>query len=72
MVGIPDRRTGERACAVIVPDDRAPVPDVSALRTVLTEAGLALFKVPERVEIWESLPRNDAGKIVRRSLAEED
>ncbi|MCB0929760.1 MAG: AMP-binding protein [Mycolicibacterium insubricum] len=68
VVGIPDPRTGERACAVIVPDDRAPVPDLAALRTALTDAGLALFKVPERVEIWESLPRNDAGKILKQQI----
>lgn len=67
VVGVPDARTGERACAVIVPAG-GPAPDVAQLRAMLTAHGVATFKAPERVEIWEKLPRNDAGKVVKQRI----
>jgi acyl-CoA synthetase (AMP-forming)/AMP-acid ligase II len=64
IVGLPDDRTGERACAVIVPTER-PGPDVASLRSFLEDQGVARFKAPEQVVIWEDLPRNDAGKVLK-------
>ena len=37
----------------------------------LQAAGVARFKLPEQVEIWEALPRNDAGKVLKHQLREE-
>jgi non-ribosomal peptide synthetase component E (peptide arylation enzyme) len=67
VVGVPDERTGERACAVIVASDE-PAPDVADLRELLMREGVAMFKVPEQVEIWESLPKNDAGKVLKHQI----
>lgn len=67
IVGLPDTRTGERACAVIVPK-AAPGPDVDSLRDFLVDYGVAKFKVPEQVVIWESLPKNDAGKVLKHQI----
>jgi acyl-CoA synthetase (AMP-forming)/AMP-acid ligase II len=67
VVGLPDERTGERACAVIVASDRA-APDLADLRDLLTHHGVAKFKVPEQVEIWEALPKNDAGKVLKHQI----
>jgi acyl-CoA synthetase (AMP-forming)/AMP-acid ligase II len=67
IVGLPDARTGERACAVIVPGAGA-APDVAELRGILTGHGVAMFKVPEQVEIWDSLPKNDAGKVLKHQI----
>jgi acyl-CoA synthetase (AMP-forming)/AMP-acid ligase II len=67
IVGLPDPRTGERACAVIVPKS-LPGPDVASLRSFLDARGVATFKVPEQVVIAESLPRNDAGKVLKAEL----
>ncbi|WFR72152.1 hypothetical protein P9209_27400 [Prescottella defluvii] len=36
----------------------------------LRERKVASFKLPERLEIVESIPRNPVGKIVRRDLRE--
>ncbi len=66
IVGLPDARTGERACAVIVPK-ASPGPDVDSLRGFLVDYGVAKFKVPEQVVIWDSLPKNDAGKVLETS-----
>jgi cyclohexanecarboxylate-CoA ligase len=67
VVGLPDARTGERACAVIVPTD-PPGPDVENLLSFLQEQGLARFKAPEQVAIWTELPRNDAGKVLKHQI----
>lgn len=67
IVGLPDDRTGERACAVIVPTE-LPGPDVASLRSFLQDRGIARFKTPERVVIWTQLPRNDAGKILKHEI----
>jgi acyl-CoA synthetase (AMP-forming)/AMP-acid ligase II len=67
VVGIPDERTGERACAVIVASDQ-PGPDLADLRELLVRKGVAKFKVPEQVEIWDALPKNDAGKVLKHQI----
>ncbi|CPR12927.1 AMP-binding protein [Mycobacterium bohemicum DSM 44277] len=67
VVGVPDERTGERACAVIVPAGSAR-PDVGSLLGLLTSKGVAKFKSPEEVVIWDALPKNDAGKILKHRI----
>ncbi|WP_415822790.1 AMP-binding enzyme, partial [Mycobacterium senriense] len=60
-------RTGERACAVIVPAGAA-TPDVASLLAVLVSKGVAKFKAPEQVVLWDALPKNDAGKILKHQI----
>jgi acyl-CoA synthetase (AMP-forming)/AMP-acid ligase II len=67
IVGLPDPRTGERACAVVVPR-RSPGPEVASLRTFLDAQGIAKFKAPEQVVIWDALPKNDAGKVLKHQI----
>ncbi|WP_348732792.1 AMP-binding protein [uncultured Mycolicibacterium sp.] len=67
IVGIPDPRTGERACATVVPAE-PPGPDVSELKSFLAARGVATFKVPEQVRIVDALPKNDAGKVLKHVL----
>ncbi|MBV9092191.1 MAG: AMP-binding protein [Mycobacteriaceae bacterium] len=67
VVGLPDARTGERACAAIVPT-ALPGPDVASLRSFLEGRGVATFKVPEQVVILTELPKNDAGKVLKHRI----
>jgi acyl-CoA synthetase (AMP-forming)/AMP-acid ligase II len=67
IVGLPDEERGERACAVIVPK-AAPGPDVKALRSFLVTLGVASFKIPEQVVLWDRLPKNDAGKVLKHAI----
>ena len=67
IVGIPDPRTGERACAAIVATD-PPGPDVAELREFLLARGVAVFKAPEQVCLREALPKNDAGKVLKHVI----
>jgi acyl-CoA synthetase (AMP-forming)/AMP-acid ligase II len=67
IVGVPDPRTGERAVAVIVPRE-GTAPDVATLAEFLAGCGVARFKYPEAVVLWPSLPRNDAGKVLKQQI----
>ncbi len=67
VVGLPDDRTGERACAVIV-SAGGPRPDVADLLALLQSKGVAKFKAPEQVVIWDALPKNAAGKILKHQI----
>jgi acyl-CoA synthetase (AMP-forming)/AMP-acid ligase II len=67
IVGLPDARTGERACAVVV-SRNPPGPDVAALGAFLDAQGVAKFKFPEQVVLWDALPKNDAGKVLKHQI----
>ncbi|MEV1296024.1 AMP-binding protein [Pseudonocardia sp. NPDC049635] len=68
VVGIPDDDLGEAVCAVIVPAPGATPPKRRALRTFLTERGLARFMSPDRVVVRDALPLTAVGKIDKRAL----
>lgn len=70
IVGLPDPRSGERACAVIVVRNEV-APTVADLGVFLRQAGMAGFKIPEQVAIRASLPKNDAGKVLKHMLRAE-
>jgi len=67
IVGLPSERTGEYACAVVVVEQAEKL-DVAYLTRILAQRGVAKFKFPERVEIWPSLPKNDAGKVLKHQI----
>ncbi|MEZ5441761.1 MAG: AMP-binding protein [Lysobacterales bacterium] len=67
IVGIPDPRTGERACAIVV-SKRPSALDVAGLGDYLRQQGVAAFKFPETLEIWPSLPRNATGKVLKHVI----
>ncbi|ORB29010.1 AMP-binding protein [Mycolicibacterium parafortuitum] len=67
VVGISDPRTGERACAALVPAG-STAPDVAALKDFLVSRGVAKFKVPEQVTVVPALPKNDAGKVLKHVI----
>ncbi|QFZ19061.1 AMP-binding protein [Saccharothrix syringae] len=69
VVGYPDDRLGERACAVIVPQDEPPqLPD---LREHLDSLGMAKQYWPERVEHTAELPKTPSGKVQKFRLREQ-
>jgi acyl-CoA synthetase (AMP-forming)/AMP-acid ligase II len=70
IVGLPDAKTGERACAVIVATG-AVHPDVASLRAFLDARGVAKFKMPEQVVIQDALPKNATGKVLKHQLRAE-
>lgn len=69
VTGEPDPDLGERIVAWVVPAD-ADVPPSAAELADHVAARLAPHKRPRVVRYLASLPRNDMGKIMKRSLAE--
>jgi len=70
VFGVPHERLGEEVAAALVPKPGKTL-DAEALRGFLA-ARLASFKIPTRVRIYgEQLPRNPAGKILKRTLRDE-
>lgn len=67
VFGIPDDRTGERVVAAIVPAEGAE-PTLASVADFLGGAGLRTHAIPEGIELLESLPRNPAGKVLKRLL----
>lgn len=71
VVAVPDPRTGEHACAVIVEGAAGPcgqplgVPEV---RQFLAARGVATFKFPEEVVVWDELPKTDTGKVLKHRI----
>ena len=68
VVGYPDERLGERACAVLVLQPSAPAPNLEELTAFLLSMGLSKHFLPERVEIVERLPKTSSGKIRKVKL----
>jgi acyl-CoA synthetase (AMP-forming)/AMP-acid ligase II len=67
VIGIPDERTGERVCAIVVPRTGSTV-TVADLAAHCDARGLSKYKWPERVELVDALPRNLTGKVLKAEL----
>jgi acyl-CoA synthetase (AMP-forming)/AMP-acid ligase II len=66
VIGFPDERLGERVAAAVVLDDGARLTVEQIAERCLTE--LAKYKVPERLAVVDSLPRNAMGKVDRTAV----
>ena len=64
----PDERLGERVCACLVMADATPTPELGAFQEWLLARGLAKFKLPERIQVLDALPRNALDKVQRNAL----
>lgn len=68
VIGLPDERLGERACAVVVTSNAKL--SLSDVTRHLDEHGFAKQFWPERLELVDSIPHNAAGKIQKFLLRE--
>lgn len=67
-VAMPDARLGEKVCLFLVPIPGQNVPTLPDISAFLLERGLAVQKVPERLEVVEALPTTATGKIQKHVL----
>ena len=67
VIGVPDREWGESVMALIVPRDKAV--DIAELEALCLQR-IARFKRPKHWRLVESLPKNSAGKVLKRELRE--
>jgi acyl-CoA synthetase (AMP-forming)/AMP-acid ligase II len=68
VIGLPDPRTGERACAVVQLADGVTALTLAELAEHCRSEGLAIQKVPEQLELVDALPRNAMGKVLKQDL----
>src|SRR5208337_1264022 len=66
VIGVPDKEWGERVTAVLVPRPNRQI-ETQQLNVFLREH-LAKFKVPKGYLVLDELPKNAAGKILKREL----
>jgi 2,3-dihydroxybenzoate-AMP ligase len=66
VVPMPDRLLGEKTCAFLVVSNG--VPELAELRDFLRAQGFADYKLPDRVEVVDTLPLTSVGKVDKRSL----
>lgn len=69
VIGVPDPVYGERTCACVVPRDGAEI-TLADVVDFLSSLGVATFKLPEHLEIFDDLPRSAGGKITKVELGE--
>ncbi len=66
VIGIPDEIWGETVCACVVPKPDATI-DADEIQS-LCRTHLADFKLPQRVEFFESFPKTATGKIQKGKI----
>jgi non-ribosomal peptide synthetase component E (peptide arylation enzyme) len=69
VAAMPDPILGERACAFVMLRQGAQLTFDEMIR-FLTEQRLAVWQMPERLEIVEDMPRSTGGKIAKAKLTE--
>lgn len=71
VVAMPDETMGERACCYLVPAPGHEPLTLDEIRDYLLGQGLAIQKVPERLEIVDEVPTTATGKIQKNVLRAE-
>jgi cyclohexanecarboxylate-CoA ligase len=69
IVGYPDPRLGERACAFVVLRPGQTL-DLAGVQALMAEHKVAKQYWPERIEIVADLPKTPAGKVQKFQLRE--
>jgi len=67
-VAVPDDIMGEKTCIMVVPKDKARPPTLEDIVAHLKQIGVATYKLPERMELIDVIPRNPVGKILKAQL----
>jgi len=70
VIGVPHKDFGEAVTAVIIPEDMQQSPDEKTIIGQLKQQ-LANYKVPKKIIVLETLPRNTMGKVQKNVLREQ-
>jgi cyclohexanecarboxylate-CoA ligase len=71
VIGLPDPSLGERCCAVVALKDPGDPLGFKEMVDFLKEQNLMLQKIPEQLELIDTVPRNPSGKIVKHVLRDQ-
>lgn len=70
VVGLPDEEMGARVCACVILKDGKSI-EINEMQAHFRSLGVAAFKCPERIEIFDEFPVTMSGmKVDRRSLVD--
>ena len=71
VVGVPDKKVGERVKAIVVLKDDAKGVAAAELISFCRER-LASYKIPSYIEFRDMLPKSKVGKLLRREIRDEE
>jgi cyclohexanecarboxylate-CoA ligase len=71
VIGLPDAKTGERACAVVALKEDQPVLSFVGMQGFLIDQGLRRQAIPEQLEVVDAVPRNPSGKVLKHKLRQQ-
>ena len=71
VIGLPDRERGERVCAVVETADGQEPLTFAEMAQWCRDAKLMTQKIPEQLEVYETLPRNATLKVLKYVLRDE-
>ncbi|MBY9080397.1 salicylate synthase [Paenibacillus sp. HN-1] len=66
IVGLPDKRLGERSCACVITDSQEP--GLLDLHRFLREKGIARYKMPDQIMFVAGWPLTSVGKVDKTKL----
>lgn len=69
-VSMPDDTLGEKLCVYVVLKGEEKL-SLEEIKAFMKEKGIAIYKIPERLEITNAIPRNPVGKILKTVLRED-
>ncbi|XP_072972110.1 probable CoA ligase CCL8 [Typha angustifolia] len=76
VLGLHDKDYGEVVCAIVVPQEDSKLTAVKEMKPAISleelrswsKERLAPYKIPTRLFLWDSLPRNAMGKVNKKEL----
>ncbi|MDT8285321.1 MAG: 2,3-dihydroxybenzoate-AMP ligase, partial [Thermovirgaceae bacterium] len=69
-VSMADEALGEKLCVYAVPKEGETLV-LEELTSFMKEKGVAVYKLPERLEVVDEIPRNPVGKVLKKDLRED-
>jgi len=69
-IAMPDDVMGEKMCVYVVPKGEGKI-TLSDITSFMKEKGIAVYKLPERLEFIDAIPRNPVGKILKKELRQD-
>jgi len=69
-IAMPDALLGEKCCAYVILKENESM-DLAELNAFLADKKIAKFKLPERLEVVDSFPMTNIGKISKKDLRDD-
>jgi cyclohexanecarboxylate-CoA ligase len=71
VIGLPDPDSGERVCAIVQTAEGEEAITFDEMVAHLKDQGLMTQKLPEQLEVIDTIPRNPSGKVLKHVLRDQ-